>query len=231
LIAVGERYTPEDGYGAAVWTSTDGLTWTRLPDTAEIRPAGVGAFMEAITSGGPGFVAVGGIHGDDDDAAVWTSADGSTWTRVPDDGTLFGGPGDQSMRAVTAGGPGLVAVGYDTSTDEVGAAVWTSPDGLSWTRIPSTLEVFDGSDARGMWGVTADGDGLVAVGAVGNGSAIWESADGSVWTRVPQNDGEFDADGGVIHGIAHAGPGLVAAGQEYLSGDPDAAVWVKSTSN
>lgn len=39
---------------------------------------------------------------------VWTSVDGITWSRVPHNAAVFGAAG---MTSVTAGGPGLVAVG------------------------------------------------------------------------------------------------------------------------
>jgi hypothetical protein len=72
------------------------------------------------------------------DAAVWTSVDGIIWTRVPHDeavfgeGVGFGSEGFQGMNSVTAGGPGLVAVGFDgldglDGSDGVdGPAVWTA---------------------------------------------------------------------------------------------------------
>ena len=49
----------------------------------------------------------------------------STWSRVPHDEAVFGGTGDQKMRSVTVGGPGLVAVGEDGSEDDFDAAVWS----------------------------------------------------------------------------------------------------------
>ncbi|HDK45800.1 MAG TPA: hypothetical protein ENG94_05935 [Actinobacteria bacterium] len=55
---------------------------------------------------------------------MWTSPDGLTWTKVPADATVFGGQGDQHMVSVAAGGPGLVAVGMDSSGDGSDAAVW-----------------------------------------------------------------------------------------------------------
>ena len=79
--------------------------------------------MYSVTAGGPGLVAVGtdGFH-----AAVWTSPDGITWSRVPHDEAVFGGEGVPSIESVTAGGPGLVAVGSDTSITHKGAAVWVA---------------------------------------------------------------------------------------------------------
>ncbi|NOY57198.1 MAG: hypothetical protein GXP34_14620 [Actinobacteria bacterium] len=49
-----------------------------------------------------------------------------TWTRVAGEEAVFGGAGDQVMLSVTAGGPGLVAVGMEVPRpdgDPV-AAVW-----------------------------------------------------------------------------------------------------------
>ena len=47
------------------------------------------------------------------------------------------------MVSVTAGGPGLVAVGFEASFVERIGAVWTSPDGIEWTRVPHDQSVFD----------------------------------------------------------------------------------------
>ena len=51
---------------------------------------------------------------------------GVTWTRIPHNTTIFGGPNWQGMSGVVAGGPGLVAVGYDDSGGYMDAGVWTS---------------------------------------------------------------------------------------------------------
>ena len=73
---------------------------------------------------GDGLVAVGNADvGDDVRAAVWTSQDWITWSRVPYDADVFGGLA--GMSSVTAGGPGLVAVG----ADEEGTVVWTATAG------------------------------------------------------------------------------------------------------
>ena len=62
--------------------------------------------MSSVTVGGPGLVAVGW---DTMGAAVWTSVDGITWSRVPHDEAVFGARPDLpalEMRSITAGGPG-----------------------------------------------------------------------------------------------------------------------------
>ena len=50
----------------------------------------------------------------DRDAIVWTSADGLTWSRLPHDEAVFGGPQEQKMHDVAAADlqpPGLAGEG------------------------------------------------------------------------------------------------------------------------
>ena len=133
----------------------------------------------AVAAGGPGLVAAGRDYPDGDaDAAVWTSADGRVWSRVPHDEAVFGGGEAQEIIAVAAGGPGLVAVGFDVSGGDLGAAVWTSADGRVWSRVPQDETVLGGGYAQ-IVAVAARGPGLVAVGyGVSGGetdAAVWVS--------------------------------------------------------
>ena len=94
--------------------------------------------MNDVTTGGPGFVAVGDV-GTSWRPAVWLSVDGTVWTQLPD--TITGGSsgveGGESifgrMTLVAAGEPGLVAVsatadfGWPSFADPV---LWTSTDGF-----------------------------------------------------------------------------------------------------
>ena len=177
-----------------------------------------GAAMSSITAGGPGFVAVGttgdgvgegwGVR----NAAVWTSPDGITWTRVPHDPEVFGGDGDQEMVSVAAAGPGLVAVGYRFDEPELPgafASIWTSPDGHSWSPVPYDPRYFTGERGN-MSDVVAGGPGVVAVGSDGS-AAVWTSGDGLVWSRVPDNPSVFGPS--VMSSVVAGGPGLVAVGQ------------------
>jgi hypothetical protein len=94
-----------------------------------------------------------------------------TWSRVPHDEAVFAESNSSEdeakiMLSVAAAGPGLVAVGY--GSDEYcgwGAAVWTSPDGLTWSQVPSpnTCADRDGSNEQ-MLSVTGASPGLIAVG-------------------------------------------------------------------
>jgi len=181
LVAVGYEWSGED-WNAAVWTSADGLTWSRMPGDESVFGGPGDQLMAGVTAGGPGLVAAGtDASGGDEDVAVWTSADGLTWERVPHDETIFGGPGRQSLWAVTVGGPGLVAIGYASSGGDVDAAVWTSADGLTWSRMPGDESVFGGPGDQLMLGVTVGGPGLVAVGTDGSSGAGYVA----VWVSPP----------------------------------------------
>jgi Tol biopolymer transport system component len=120
-----------------------------------------------------------------------------TWIERP-------GTGD-SVNLVTAGGPGLVAMGSDVD----GAPLaWASPDGASWERVPDrglgTGDIFD---------VAAGPGGLVAVGTPCEGcpfdGILWTSEDGRTWDRTADDPALGDA---LVEGIAAAGPGFVAVG-------------------
>jgi hypothetical protein len=113
--------------------------------------------------------------------------------------SVFGGPGRQGMSRVTVGGPGLVAVGQDSparnSEGKGSAAVWTSVDGFSWSRVPHDEAIF-GTRGAMMFDVTVGGPGLVAVGASFSDSdaVVWTSVDGITWSRVTDDEAGAGAD-------------------------------------
>jgi len=234
---------------AAVWTSVDGVTWSKVAhdDTVFGRATGeqTDIFrMTAVTTGGPGLVAVGGRGGGSDHAivsgawiefpvaAVWTSTDGFTWSRVPHDPAVFGDWSTKhilpmtsaTMLDVTAGGPGLVAVGgvYRGVPGAGTSAAWTSADGITWSLATDQIE---GS----MSAVVAGGPGLVAVGSAvetptptpGSAeivmAAVWTSIDGTNWTRVPSQPEVLGGPGyQAMYAVTTGGPGLVAVGDSGL---------------
>ena len=159
--------------------------------------------IEAVAAGGPGLVAVGSEYAPDateGDTVVWTSPDGRNWSRASGANPDLGGPGDQQMSAVVAGGPGLVAVGGERVGDqgEGDAAVWTSPDGQDWTLVPDPDSVFGGFSRQDMRSVTLGGPGLVAVGTEftdrGDRAAVWTSSDGLAWQRAPADQAALNGD-------------------------------------
>lgn len=248
------------------------VSWTKLDDVTGALSGPGDQFLQAVTVGGPGLIAVGAVcdgycpywpeeaHWS---AAVWTSSDGTAWQRVPHDEAIFGGAGDQMMLDVVAGGPGYVAVGFSHLESVAGyvgdgtldAAVWVSPDGLSWEIVSDPDGVFTGPLDERMDAVTAGGPGLVAAGTIGNEAAIWTSPNGLDWTRIVDEDfvpatppdGVEGTEFIQIHDVVAKGSRLVAVGVDWSGyyGDdfqvqpnlkdpieqlvwPRAAVWVSS---
>jgi hypothetical protein len=205
LIAVGTS-----AQQAAVWMSSDGLSWSRLPNTPDL--ANDSTNLEDVVAGGPGLVAVGSARTEEGgtDAAVWTSTDGVTWSRIPHDAAVFGGSGNEGIRAIAAGPEGLVAVGYNHAYSE--GAVWTSIDGIEWSRAPHNAELFGYPSFRSLEDVVAFNGGFVAVGSVwSDGSlraAVWLSPDGLAWSRiVTPTEGE-------MRGLTTEDGSLIAVGRQ-----------------
>ena len=103
------------------------------------------------------------------------------------------------MTDVTAGGPGLVAVGnpggYLPTRDALSpfvwldaAAVWTSVDGITWSRVPDNPV-----RSRNVSSVITASSGLMAVGADGPNAAVWTSADGIAWSQVTHDEATGEA--------------------------------------
>jgi hypothetical protein len=230
FVGVGWDGSAGQGLDAAVWTSTDGVAWTQAKtqgtlfggpgDQVILKAAGVGSAIVAV-----------GYDTETTDAAVWLS-DGTTWTRVSDQGAL-GGTGTQRMRAVTTGGPGLVAVGFENKNGEIDAAVWTSEDGSTWLRQHGSD--LTGPGGQNMSSVTQGGPGLVAGGTTEGSNdtdaAIWTSSDGVSWTKVSKRSVFGGQDTQEIRLVVPVDGALVAVGMDESRGTPDAAVWTSSDGN
>jgi hypothetical protein len=227
LVAVGQD-GPTGDERAVVWVSADGYEWSRIDDSALGGPGN--QEILSVAAAGPGLVAAGHDNSSGDrDAAVWVSADGYEWSRIHD--SALGGPGNQEIYSVAAGGPGLVAAGRDAPAGDSDAAVWVSADGYAWTRIDNAA-TFGGPDRQGIYSVTAGGPGLVAAGYDGPAGdsdvAVWVSADGYEWTRIRDMAVFGGAGEQESLSVTPGGPGLVAAGHDYRYGDSDVAVWVSA---
>jgi hypothetical protein len=142
----------------------------------------------------------------------------AAWTRIPPNAELFGP--NFEMSAVTAGGPGLVAVGSAEVDRRIGrhdisavGAIWTSSDGLQWRRVAQSQTGYGAIND-----VAAGTDGLVAVGADATftNGAVWTSPNGEVWNRLPMDRAVFGR--AAMSAVAPFGSGFVAIG-DSISGD------------
>jgi hypothetical protein len=209
-----------------VWRSTTGTRWNRVSDLSLGGPGD--QQMAGATVLDSGVVAVGWENfGGDQDAAVWTSdTRGGKWERI--DGVASGlhEAGDQSMRRVISIRTGLVAVGSETLTEGVDAAVWGSEAGHRWER--KTSRFFGGSGDQEAFGATTLEDSLVVVGyqtteAGDQEAAVWVEVD-EAW--LPVEDPSLGGDGDQqLTAVMAARPGLVAVGFDNYMGNHDAAVW------
>jgi hypothetical protein len=230
LVAVG-YVSLDDEFDAAVWTSPDGFNWSRVPHDEAAFGGDGNQIMHCVIAVDSGFVAVGHDgSGGDLDAAAWTSPDGLNWSQVPHDEAIFGGADTQLMRSADAMDLGIVAVAYDKLGGDRDAAVWTSPDGFNWSRVPHDEAVFGGDHSQEMNAVAAMGSSLVAVGyqmAGGEQDAVvWVSPDGLNWTRVSHDEAIFGGEGDQeMRSVVAVDSRLFAVGHTGPPGDWDAAVW------
>lgn len=136
LLAVGSSPGGELTPTAAMWTSDDGLTWTL------VSPRGEGfedCSATDVTAVPGGYAAVGTCHGGERARlAVWSSADGVTWSPpvLPPDSTgdTPGSVGDVTVARV---GDITFALGarYYAATEGWVRALWrTEPNG-SWVEV------------------------------------------------------------------------------------------------
>ena len=207
---------------AIVWTSADGLHWTRVGDQTSFAHAA----MTGVTRGGPGFVAVGhaGNHG-----VVWTSTDGQAWSRVPDAAVFHTPSGiDPSypavMTDVTAAGGTIVAIGNVYTQNGGGTALaWWSTDGRTWSRAIGHRFL----DGQTNSVAAIPGAFRVAGGGVQcNPGLGWSSGDGREWRCV--TDPAFV--GFTPYAIA-ASPNLMVVVGFGIPGDDTAgAIWVRPIS-
>jgi hypothetical protein len=172
----------------AIWTSTDGRTWTRIEDdavfdiggyvdtTEDPGAGGIAAFAwdgEAILAGGQ-VCAEGGLPCA---SAAWVSTDGSRWERVQ------GLPEGNAIVDVESVNGTFVAVARRCpASGACSTIVLRSDDGLAWEGIPGELP-----EAAEV--VAADGVAILVSARPGSGDAeealdVRASAGGSAWTLL-----------------------------------------------
>jgi hypothetical protein len=192
FLAVGSRSLVAMRANAIVWTSTDGASWTQVPDHPDFQ----GAEMHGVAATEGRVVAVGYAN---DEArgifaapAAWTSTDGLAWRRAeviddvvpvrtpPFSGAIEGAIMGPTIRtsngwistgsAITGGAPGGVFLDLP---------IWTSVDGTRWVRTPHHRQFELGIDtglAFGGRAVIEFGDRVLILGiAAGPKATVWVS--------------------------------------------------------
>jgi hypothetical protein len=178
--------------GPRIWWSIDGLDWEpgSIPaiEDAWIEEFYAGQVLD-VAAGGPGFVAIGTYARRDGwtTSIIWTSADGKTWQRVPL-GVVF----ERSrIDRILAYRGDLLGFGceLDTPNDCGRPMVWSSTDGLIWSRATPSLPAgvgalsFDAADEDQLWGTGKAEYGLLD--PVSDVPTFVTSTDGRTWTNSP----------------------------------------------
>jgi hypothetical protein len=161
--------------GGSLLRSDDGRTWRPVDARSSGLDAGA---IEDLAASATTVVILGtaqplsGTGTDVPELLEWTSADGVTWTRVPDAGPL---------QAIGAGGIVGSPQGFAAVGDARLTILLSGPDGRTWraTDVPVA------QGARGSVDeVAPTGDGFLAVGTVEGRSVLWRWA-GAGWFPVP----------------------------------------------
>jgi hypothetical protein len=183
IVAVGSQGSATPSFRVS---ADGGGTWTTAVTLSQAGP--VTGHQATIVAGGPGGWAGLGPH------AIWTSANGLTWTLVSVQG--IAGPGD-TITGLTKDSWGYLATG--TNAQSGTGLVWTSPNGINWHAFTAASfglvndpgeQVFAMTSAGTDWNVT-----LIVGSAHLNGktcSYVWRSLDdGASWRTVviPQTNG------------------------------------------
>jgi len=207
-----------------ILTSATGTSWT--PASALSPLAAQGNALAQAAAGPAGYVVVGSARtGTSTAPSAWYSKDLATWARaalpVPSGYVSAATPGSQAL-AVTAAGPGFVAVGAAGNTP----AAWTSQNGSAWHF--TALPVPAGAAGAALTQVTALDTRVVATGyAWRAGSApvpfTAVSADGGrTWrdARLPAPNAPA-----LVTALTAAGHGFVAVGHTLPPGRPVMLAW------
>ena len=237
---------------AAVWISSGpGLPFRAIPNGAAFAPnpapgsarpgtgpgaavpnAGAGAVMDHIASGALGVFVSGTVDGR---AAMWYSTDGTRWTRLAGAETVIDRADQPTINSLLVAPNGVWAAGTVVDGTDEDAAVWTSTDGIHWSRVNSATRSFGGNGDHVIDALTTLGNGFVAVGAVRTGAqwmpASWISPDGVSWSQASESFPvrpvlAIDDAGTTVNAVAETttGTGLVAVG-----GSPSAQrVWTST---
>jgi len=169
-------YDVEVGNLSDIWSSPDGINWTRHTNSA---PFGEKGGHELLVYNNQLWLMAG--EGADYRASndVWTSEDGINWTQVTAAAAF---PEYTYMRTVVFNNKMMIIGGAGLNRE-----IWSSTDGETWTQ-----EGTGNFDGRNGHEVVALNNKLWLLG--GNDSSldwvetVWQSDDGIQWVQVPQQN-------------------------------------------
>ena len=226
LVAVGMGSSPcsasrtSSSCWAGAWVSKDeGRSWTAI----DLGPVEANAIAVTETH----FIVVGSDYleinrGSEGgwDGVVWTSPDGENWTKTQD--PVF--TDAHCLTGIAVGPDGLVAAGRSWIDDTYAyrPSIWTSSDGVTWTKRPHDQSVFGGLMC-GM-DITSYEGGYVATSTMNDSGrvVVWTSPDGDTWQRnAIGSNVEYYSDSVV----AANRQGIIVGAENQLWFSPDRSDW------
>ena len=145
-MAVGFGPMPGQGYFGThqgiVWRSADGRTWSMETDPTfqfvtpeDVVAAGDALYVLGTIGMCDALIDEGCVEPPEAGWAVWRSAAGSPWERLPQTRQMQFGTVDGAISTST----GLAVFGWTGEEGE--PIVWTSPDGVSWSASSGLTEM------------------------------------------------------------------------------------------
>jgi hypothetical protein len=173
FVAVG--LVSNEGPGAPIWTSKDGLRWRQARGPVSAFPAGT--IATKVVYDGERFLAFGRPKPSDGNATLaWSSPNGKRWAEYRGTGLDVPSGSYPASVAVTRDGLLLLVVDPDT-----GYTLFRSK-GDQWRSLGAVT--LAGGPSAVVAQVLAHGSGLVGAGNLGRDAAAWTSDDGAQWTAA-----------------------------------------------
>jgi Protein kinase domain len=155
LMAVGS-----DGGHPAVWTTTDGQTWTTI--ILDLPPGASAALLQQVAISGDHVVALGVQTKADGSVpfAEFSTDGGASWQEAP---LGSAGPGT-TVTALTAASGGFTAASQSGPPGQQDAQIWTSATGSTWTSVQ--VSGLSGGGAHDVTALVSSGSAVTGVGLV-----------------------------------------------------------------
>lgn len=172
----------DGGRSAEIWSSSNGSSWTLENITG---PVFSGRSDHAVTVYDSKMWLTGGNDGAFQND-VWSSSNGTTWTLISPSGSIFTARMGHTLNVV--GNKLMLIAGADLNSQQLMQQkndIWTSTDGLNWTEVSVTGNIFS---ERWIHGSSVYNNRIWVIGGSdGNGdrnNEVWSSQDGTTWTET-----------------------------------------------